>query len=49
MSDIDDVYKEIRDLKNTIEKNTKKVKIKISLSTEQLKKSFKGKIRKERE
>ena len=36
-------------IRNTIEKNTKKAKIKISLGTERLKRTFKGKIRKERE
>ncbi len=36
-------------IRNTIERNTKKVRIRISIGTKHLKKSFKGKIRKERE
>ena len=45
----DIVVEKTENIRNTIEKNTKKARVKISLRTEYLKKSFKGKIRKERE
>ena len=45
----DIVVEKTENIRNTIEKNTKKAKVKISLETEHLRKSFKGKIRKERE
>ena len=45
----DIVVERTENIRNTIEQNTKKAKVKFSLETEHLRKSFKGKIRKERE
>ena len=45
----DIVVEKTENIRNSIEKNTKKAKIRISLGTEHLRKSFKGKFRKERE
>ena len=45
----DIVAEKTENIRNSIGKNTKKAKIRISLRTEHLRKSFKGKIRKDRE
>lgn len=43
----DIVVERTENIRNTIEQNTKKAKVKFSLETEHLRKSFKGKIRKD--